>query len=131
MRIKFKHDIDRKLFCSLHPALLLVFIDLWNYAYDKYGYEITVTDTVSTLQEDINLGRKSSSHRKCLALDWRTRDIDAFHLQDIIEYIESKPEYDKYKYMSKSGKRRLIYVHNHNKNGEHAHMAIHQKYAIQ
>lgn len=125
--IKFKHRKDRKLFCSLHPVLLMIFSDLWYYAYDKHGVELTVTDTVSTERRDKRIGRKSSSHRDGRAIDIRTRDLDAFVMRDIMNYINEKEEYKKYHYVSYSGQERLAYYHFGT--GEHIHLAIHKRYA--
>ena len=106
----------------------MIFTDLYSYALEKHGVKLTVTDTISNKVRDKLLGRKSASHREKRAIDIRTRDLDAYVLQDLIEYINNKPEYKKYHYLSKSGAKRLAYYHNHK--GEHIHLAIHAMYAI-
>ena len=126
---KFKSKKDIKLFHCLHPALILVFADMSNYAFEKHGIELMVTATVSTLAEDKKLSRTSSSHRTSRALDFRTFDIPVFVLDDIVRYINSKPEYKKYHYLSTNGSYKLAYLHN-NGNGDHGHLAIHSKYSI-
>jgi len=128
--IKFKHEIDRKMFGELNVFLLMVFTDFAVYAKEKHDWDIVVTDTISTLQEDINIGRKSDSHRLGISLDFRTRDVDTWVLQDCVDYIENKPEYEKYKYLSFSGKKRFIYLHDSG-HGHHGHFQIHKKYATQ
>lgn len=128
--MKFKHKKDMSLFFTLHPYLILIFADLNAYAYDKYGIQLTVTATASTLEEDKKLGRVSSSHRNKIALDIRTSDLpDVFIIQDLVNYINSKEEYRDYRYLSNSGVYRLAYFHN-NSNGDHIHLALHSRYAL-
>jgi hypothetical protein len=126
--MKFKHEKDMLSFASLHPILIMIYADLYWYTFINHNVELTVTDTISTLKEDQKLGRVSSSHRKALAIDFRTKDLDAFVLDDIVSYINNKEEYRNHHYLSKSGVYRLAYVHN-NSNGEHCHLAIHSRYS--
>jgi len=126
--IKFKNEKDIKLFYCLHPALILIFADLNNYAYEKHKIELTITSTISTIEEDIALGRTSNSHLECRAIDIRTKGIDAFIISDLVQYINGKLEYQKYRYVSKSGKSRLAYFHVGSE--EHIHLAIHSKFKI-
>lgn len=127
--MKFKYKKDMRLFFSLHPALILIFADLNNYAYEKHNIELTITSTVSTPQEDAALGRISSSHATRRAIDIRTKDIDVFALQDILVYINSKRAYKKYHYTSFSGEKRLAYLHGEG-DEEHIHLAIHADYSL-
>lgn len=127
MNLKYKKDM--KLFFSLHPALILIFADLNNYAYEKHNIELTITSTVSTPQEDAALGRVSSSHATRRAIDIRTKDIDVFKLQDIISYINNKKAYKKYHYASFSCEKRLAYLHGKG-DKEHIHLAIHADYSL-
>lgn len=126
--IKFKNRKDMELYFLLHPALILVFSDLVTYAQMKHNIDLTVTATVSTLDMDRKLNRKSPSHREHRAIDIRTKDIDAFIVDDLVSYINNKPEYENYKYMSTSGVKRLAYWHNAN-HGEHLHLSIHSRFA--
>lgn len=126
--INFKHKRDKKFFCSLHPILIMIFADLYTYAWEKHGIKLTVTDTVSTKFRDKLLKRKSPAHRQHRAIDVRTKDIDAYTLQDLIYYINNKPEYKKYHYRSYSGETRLAYYHIGS--AEHLHIAIHAKYSL-
>jgi hypothetical protein len=126
--MKFKHEKDKELFLTLHPILIMMFSDMYYYAQLRHGVDLVVTDTVSTISEDIRLGRKSSSHRERRALDIRTKDIDVFIINDILEYINNKPEYKRYHYERQSGGRIFAYLHTHK--GEHIHAAIHSQYAL-
>jgi len=126
--IKFKNKKDVKLFCSLHPILIMIYADLFWYAKERHNIDLVVTETVSTSAIDKLLKRVSKSHTQCRAIDIRTRDIDAFVLEDIISYINNKPRYKKHHYLSSSGKKRLAYFHVGT--AEHIHLAIHSKYSL-
>lgn len=76
--VEFKRFEDKEMLTGLHPLLLMIFFDLVAYAQMQHGVDLTVTATLSTKEEDILLGRKSSSHREARALDIRTLDLDAF-----------------------------------------------------
>ena len=124
----FKHEKDVKLFTTLAAPLIMIFADLYWYAKTKHGISLVVTSTVSTLEEDIALRRTSSGHRDFRALDFRTKDLDAFIIEDLVKYINNKPEYKKYHYMSNSGISRLAYLHGSGQN-EHVHLCLHRKYS--
>ena len=129
--IKFKNKRDVKLFSALHPVLIMIFADLYTYAYEKHGIKLTVTDTVSTKMRDKILKRKSAAHRQCRAIDIRTKDVDAFILSDLLEYINNKTDYKKYHYLSRSGEKRLAYYHGVAGKNEHIHLAIHSMYSLE
>ena len=84
--MKFKHKEDMTLFFSLHTALQLIICDLNNYAREKHGITLTITDTVSTLYEDEMLGRKSNSHRTKRAADIR-HDVENSPTLKILELM--------------------------------------------
>lgn len=124
--IKFKHDSDIKLFHCLHPALIMIFADLANYAQRHHNIDLVVTETVTTAEQDFLLNRTSKAHQECRAIDIRT-DFDVFIVQELIEYINNKPEYLNYHYESYSGAKRLAYYHVGT--AAHIHLAIHSQYA--
>lgn len=126
MSVRFKHEKDKELILSLHPALLMIFFDLAFYAKEKHDVDLMITSTISTPAEDLALKRTSKSHQKGLALDIRSKDMNVYITQDIIEYINNKEEYKKYRYMSFSGISRLAYLHVGNY--EHIHLAIHSSF---
>ena len=126
--LEFKNDEDRMLFTFLNPILIMIYADLFVYAKEKHGVELVVTDTISDLATDKQYGRTSASHRESRAMDIRTKDLDAFVVNDLVSYINTKEAYGRYKYMSSSGERRLAYYHigTH----EHIHLSIHSKFAL-
>lgn len=127
--IKFKTKKVKNRFAMLHPALLMIFIDLVIYVEKKYKIEILVTETVSTKKEDLTLNRVSDAHQKFIAIDFSTRNMTDEIMEDIKSYLETKKDYEKYKYLSYSGKKRLLLFHNSG-HGHHGHLQIHSKYAI-
>jgi hypothetical protein len=127
--LKFKQDKDKMLFSLLHPALIMIYTDLYLYAKEKYHVDLVVTDTISTADEDAAIGRVSTAHQEGRAIDIRTRypNLTVYDVQDLVNYINTRWQYKKYHYMSRSGVKRLAYYHTHR--GEHIHLAIHQRYA--
>lgn len=126
--MQFKKEEDKELFYLLHPALILIFADMYNYAHEKHGVSLFITQTVSTREVDESLKRVSDSHLERRAIDIRTKNLDAFIVNDIIEYINNKSEYKKYHYLSNMQKRRLAYFHIGT--AEHIHLAINSIYAL-
>lgn len=127
--IEFKHERDEKMFLMLNPILIMIYADLYAYTLETHGVNLVVTDTISDVERDKKLGRTSAAHRNGIAIDVRTRNLDAFVVNDMIDYINNKSVYGKYKYLSRSGERRLAYWHNSG-SGEHLHIALHSKFAI-
>jgi hypothetical protein len=126
--MEFKHKKDIKLFCSLHPILIMIYSDLFWYTKEKHNVDLVITETVSSFLQDKILKRRSKSHRQCRAIDIRTKNLDVFVLEDILNYINTKEEYKKYHYLSSSGKKRLGYYHIGS--AEHIHLSIHSQYAL-
>jgi hypothetical protein len=128
MMIKFKHKEDEMMFTMLHPALIMIFADLAYYAQSKHNIDLVVTETITTEDEDKKLRRRSKSHQQGRAIDIRTRDIDPFIVQDLINYVNNKREYLRFHYMSKTGIKRLAFFHVGN--AEHIHLALHSQFSV-
>ncbi len=60
--LEFKNEKDRMFFTLLHPALIMIYADLYLYAKEKYNINLVITDTVSKPAIDAGLGRVSLSH---------------------------------------------------------------------
>lgn len=125
--MKFKDEKDMELFYKLHPVLQLIFMDMNFYSFVNFGKQLVITDTISTLEEDKKLGRKSLSHREFRALDISTNNLTDIEASEIRDYINYKPDYKEYHYLSNAGMYRLAFIHDSG-NGEHFHVAIHSKY---
>ncbi len=124
--LNFKNEKDRMLFTLLNPILIMIYADLHTYAKENYNIDLVITDTVSTPEIDRKIGRSSRSHSEGRAIDIRTKNIDVFIVNELVNYINTRWAYKKYHYMSKSGVKRLAYYHTHH--GEHIHLAIHANY---
>jgi hypothetical protein len=124
----FKHDKDVRLFSALHPILIMIFADaVYNFK-EKFNKDLIVTDTVSTLEEDNKLKRRSPAHRQRRAIDVSVRNLDEAEINWLTWYLNNKDEYQRFKYMSTSGEFRLAYRHGEGDN-DHIHIAIHARYA--
>jgi hypothetical protein len=127
MALVFKNEKDRMLFTLLHPALIMIYCDLYLYAKEKHNIELVITETITTPEHDKRLGRVSDSHTKGIALDIRANDLEKKVVKDLVEYINTRWVYKKYHYMARSGAMRLALDHGEGDN-YHIHLAIHQKY---
>lgn len=86
-----------------------------------------ITDTVSTLDEDIALNRTSSTHRESRAFDISTKGWDRELISDCSRVFNAK-----YRYLAaidSIGNPRLVYFHNAG-TGEHLHFQVNKKFAI-
>lgn len=127
--IEFKNEKDKMLFSLLHPALIMIYCDLYLYAKEKHNITLVLTETITTKEQDKALGRVSDSHQKGIAVDIRANDIDTIIVKDLVNYINTRWQYKRYHYMARSGNLRLAYDHGKAEN-YHIHLQIHQKFAI-
>lgn len=126
--IEFKHSRDRYMFTHLHPIIIMIYADLFNFAKDKFNKNLYVTQTLSTAAIDYKLNRVSSSHRTGRAIDIGVRNLTLTEINEICHYINSSFKYRKYKYQARSGAKRLAYYHRGT--APHIHLAIHARYAL-
>jgi len=116
----FKHtkSISRSL--NLHPitAALLFYSFIWA---KQRELPFVVTDTVSTEQEDKDLGRVLTSHKDGRAWDLSLRGWT--HDDQTDYFIEFTDKFGHLGALTTSGERRLIVIHN-NGNGYHLHFQI-------
>ena len=124
--IKFKHKKDEELFLFLTPILIHVAGDMANYCH-KRGLPFIVTDTISTLENDKEIKRVSSSHRQGRAIDVSVHGWMKNEIKDFMEFYSNK--YRKIAAISKEDlKPKLIVYHNHI--GWHMHIQLHPDYAV-
>jgi hypothetical protein len=126
--LRFKSENDRMLFTFLNPILIHIYTDLFQWTKNQYNIDLVITETITTKDQDDNLGRVSDSHQKGIALDIRAKDIDKRIVKDIVTYINTRWQFKQYHYMARSGAMRLAYDHGEGDN-YHIHLQIHQKYA--
>lgn len=74
----FKNSTVEERWIKVHPKLREIITDGDTFAREHLGYELTITETATTLQEDVLVGRESATHRDepwCRAVDIRTKDM--------------------------------------------------------
>jgi hypothetical protein len=112
---------------KLNKVLFGILVEMGNYCQAR-GYDLVVTSSVSTKQEDQVLGRVSSSHREGRAVDLRTRDWPQMFLDSFI-YDFSGKYGDIGAVSSTDGKRRFI-VDKSKKSQPHIHVQLSREYAV-
>jgi hypothetical protein len=127
--MNFKHEKDKMLFHDVHFVLQLIILDMNWYAVTNFGKTLTVTATISTPAQDKKLKRVSKSHQNAIAVDLRARDLTESEQTELTDYINYKPDYRKYHYLSMSGVKRLAFIHDSGA-GLHFHTALHSSFAI-
>ena len=124
--MNFKNEKDMKLFFALHPLLQFILMDVNLWCHNK-GLPFTLTETVTTIEEDLRLHRVSKSHNQKRAADsslhgWNRKDIS-----------DLKKEYsEKYKSVAAISSETLLptlIVDHDSGNGFHLHFQIHLRYA--
>lgn len=128
--MKFKKEEDKELLYACHPILLGILFDLNLYAYLNHGITLEVTATVTSKSEDSRLNRSSNAHNLRRAVDIRTKNIKPSIVNDLIDYINNKPEFKRFHYASHTGRKRLAYYHGRKNIDEHIHLAIHARYSL-
>lgn len=124
--MKFKDDIVESRYEDLNPLLKTILEDADDFSQKKYGIELTVTATVSTIQEDKQLGRESSTHRDRRASDIRTRDLPDSLIAELCAYLRKK--YGKYGAVSNNAPSLVVYKPHGT--GPHLHIQLNRKYAL-
>lgn len=124
----FKHKRDEKLFLHLHPLILMVMFDMKYYC-EKNDLPFLVTSTLSSIEEDEELGRMTSSHRTGRAFDlavrsneWKSKDIAEFK-----EYFEEK--FSDIAAFSKTTLRPALVVYGDKEHRDHMHIQINKRFS--
>lgn len=121
---KSEKAFNRSLY--MHPITLMIMWDMYHYCLSR-DLEFVVTETVTTLQEDKDLGRMSSSHRTGRAFDLRNRSWDLLQIKSFESHFNKK--YEKYAAMDRHGHKRLVVSIPHG-SGPHFHVQIHSRYIL-
>ena len=111
---------------DLSPILLLVLSDLIVWGIEKQ-IPITVTDSVTDLNEDSALQRVSSTHRQGRAFDISVRGWTTDNIEECIRVFGFK-----YRHIAATGidgSPRLVYYHDAG-TGAHLHFQINRRYAM-
>jgi len=124
--MKFKDDVIAARFDDMNKLAQTIATEMDQWSQKNYGIELTITATVSTLEEDKQLGRVSDTHRTRRAWDIRTRDLHDSLVAEMIAAINKK--YGKYGAVA-SAIPQLI-VNKPHGSGPHLHCQLSRKYAL-
>lgn len=116
--MKFKTSLIEERFKDCNDALKLIAYDIDQFCQKKYGEEITITESKTTIEEDTLVKRKHSQHREGRAIDVRVMNFMSEELQEIQRHFNTK--YLWYSAISSSsGASNLILI-----KPDHMHIAI-------
>jgi hypothetical protein len=124
--MKFKDDIIAARFTDMNKLAQTIATEMDQWSQKNYGIELTITATVSSHNEDRELGRVSDTHRTRRAWDIRTRDLPDSLIAELILAINKK--YGKYGAVA-SAIPQLI-VNKPHGSGPHLHCQLNRKYAL-
>jgi hypothetical protein len=124
--MKFKTEKDQARFFNMHPLMIMIAGDMAGWCLAR-NIPFVITSTVTTLEEDTKLGRKSSTHREARAFDLRSSVFNDEQREAFMKYFEAK--YKDIAAIVTGGFRRLVVYHNSG-HGAHFHIQIEKKYAL-
>lgn len=124
--MKFKDDICAARFTDMNKLAQTIATEMDQWSQKNYGIELTITATVSSHNEDRELGRVSDTHRTRRAWDIRTRDLPDILIAEMLLAINKK--YGKYGAVA-SAIPQLI-VNKPHGSGPHLHCQLNRKYAL-
>lgn len=120
-----KPDVADKL-DGLCVEAMMVLCDVILWAKAKQ-LRISITDAVSTLEEDERLKRVSSTHREGRAFDLSTRDWPKDSIDECVRIFGFK--YRHIAALGQDGSPRLVYFHNAG-TGDHLHFQVAKRFAM-
>jgi hypothetical protein len=121
----FKYKKDYKRYYYLHPLIVIVLLDMHHYCISK-NLPFTITSTVTTIEEDNELERVSTSHRTGRAFDLSIRGWDEYNISNFVSYFNDKYR-DIAAYTFNTNKPMLVV--DHVGTARHLHVQIHKKYS--
>ena len=124
--VQFKHDIDKSRLFYMHPLIIMVMLDMANWHMER-GIPFIVTSTMSTIHEDLELKRVSSTHRTGRAFDFRVKDLSSEQLSELVNTFNHK--YKTIAATTHELEQKLILIHGKNAN-RHAHVQINSLYIM-
>lgn len=126
MRSAFKTPLVRERSLSLHPIAWMILAEAVVWASAR-SLPVSITETVTTYEEDARLNRISVSHSEGRAFDMSTRGWDEESIALFMKNFETK--YGAVAAIGRSGKPSLIVRHDTG-SGDHFHVQINSKYAL-
>lgn len=124
--MKFKDDVIAARFTDMNKLAQTIATEMDQWSQKNYGIELTITATVSSHNEDRELGRVSDTHRTRRAWDIRTRDLPDSLIAEMILAINKK--YGKYGAVASAIPQLL--VNKPHGSGPHLHCQLNRKYAL-
>lgn len=127
MSLKFKTKKIQDRFPLVHPLLQEILQDMSAWLKKKYNRDLTLSESVTTLEEDKRLKRVSTSHQEGRAVDGDVtpEDESPWSKEITNEFVvHFGKKYDKtHGALSKSGVRKCVVFHNSG-HGWHLHIQI-------
>lgn len=118
--MKFKNQDTENDYQFIKERLKIVLEDMDAF-HKLHGYEMIVTDLISTEGEDAALKRVSPSHRQGRAADLRTYHLDPIFIKELITHFSKK--YEHWAAISKRDLKPRLVVY-HEGSGLHFHVQI-------
>lgn len=120
----FKYEKDKQRFLEMSPIAIAIMFDMLYYC-QVNSLPFIVTSTKTTLEEDIELNRKSATHREGRAFDisvngWKKQDIEEF--DNYFSFTKSQ-----YAAISKETLDKQLIVY-HVGTAAHLHVQIHPRF---
>jgi hypothetical protein len=123
----FKNKEDHFRFAKLHPVALRVMATMCEFCFFR-KMPFVVTSTVTTIAEDIELGRRSSTHRTGRAFDLSIKDWTEDQVAFFVNYFNDK--FRDVAAVNGDLKAVLIPDINHG-TAPHIHVQIHSRFALE
>lgn len=120
--ILFKHPKDQKNINQIHSKLQEIAKEMDAWLRSHFKIDLCITATISTIAEDTQLGRVSSSHREGRAFDVATRTWTPTILRMFVHHFESK--YSSLGAVSKTDGVRRFVVNKSHGTGPHLHIQL-------
>lgn len=124
----FKTDrafIRQDLLCAQAKTVLAAFI---RYAKEIGVAEPIITETVTTLAEDLEVNRAHDQHRRRVAFDARVNDWAGEQIDAMLDKLNA--DFLPLAYVTSSGEKRVAFCHD-NGNGMHFHVAVNAIYKLE
>lgn len=123
----YKNAFETNWLAELHPTTVKLICEFIEYCEEK-SLPCSITDTISTLEEDQRLKRVSDTHRTARAFDASIHGWNDTQIQECVAHFNNK--YPELGALSQDGKqRRLVYVHDAG-TGMHFHFQIRRELAL-
>lgn len=123
----FKTKKAHKRSLYMHPIMSLILIDMYWYCISQ-NRPFTITDTVSTIEEDEKIGRSHATHREGRAFDLSVKGWGKKFRKDFCDHFNHK--YKAQAAISSSSLQPVLCV-DHVGTGPHIHVQTNRKYALE